>query len=294
MKILIAEDEELMRLWLETVLGMWGYECISYTDGEQAWRVLQQPDAPQLAIIDWEMPKLDGIEVCRRVRADPDLRYTYIIMLTGKSETADIVEALQAGADDFIVKPCHPEELKVRLRAGSRIVQLQEELLLKASHDQLTGIFNRGMLMEMAARELDRTTRTKAPLSLLLLDIDFFKHINDRYGHQAGDAVLRETALCIKSDLRGIDIAGRYGGEEFMVVLPHCDTQAAFHVAERLRTKLTAHSILYSGTALKITVSIGVASGTAPAVGLEDLFREADRALYRAKNAGRNRVEVAG
>ncbi len=293
MRILIADDDEVSLLWLEHLLTPWGYEVVSLNNGLKAFAALTQQAEPVLAIIDWMMPGLDGIEICRRIKKDPRFRYHYLIMLTGKSDTKDIVQALQDGADDFIIKPFKPEELQVRLRAGARIIELQQDLVKKASHDELTGIFNRRMLIEMAGRELDRAWRSNSPLSMLMLDLDFFKKINDTYGHLAGDAVLQEITQRIQIGLRSLDIFGRYGGEEFMVLLPGCELDFARIVADHIRLLVCEKPVLFNHQPIAVSMSIGIAALQFDhKMTLVELMGHADVALYKAKNAGRNCIEV--
>lgn len=290
MRILIADDDAVTRLWLESIVQSWGYQVLRAEDGDVAWQLLQQDDAPDLILLDWLMPGLDGIEVCRRLKAHAAKRFSYVIMLTSRSSTGDIVEALDAGADDLIGKPFEPAEFQVRLRAGVRILGLQRELQEKASHDDLTGLLSRRLLMDMALRKFENARRDAAPTALLLLDIDLFKQINDSHGHQCGDEVLREVGRRIQETVRMGDIAGRYGGEEFMIVLPQCETTIAAEIAERLRAIIAVPMAIKDGE-LNVTASIGVASLTQHTLDLTDWIAQADTALYRAKKAGRNRVE---
>ncbi len=292
MRILIADDDEVSLLWLEHLLTSWDYEVMTLNNGLKAFAALTRQTEPVLAIIDWMMPGLDGIDICRRIKKDPRFRFHYLIMLTGKSDTKDIVEALQEGADDFIVKPFKPEELQVRLRAGARIIELQQELVKKASHDELTGILNRRMLSEMADRELDRAWRSKSPLSMLMLDLDFFKKINDTYGHLAGDAVLQEITRRIQIGLRSLDIFGRYGGEEFMVLLPGCELDFARIVADHIRLLVYEKPVLFNQQPIPVSMSIGIAAlQFEHKMTLVELMDHADVALYKAKHAGRNCIE---
>ncbi|MEO8677812.1 MAG: diguanylate cyclase [Vicinamibacterales bacterium] len=292
-EVLIAEDEPVSQRLLMRTLESWGYKVILAHDGAEAWRLLQAPEAPGLAIIDWEMPGLDGTEVCRRLKAHVDKRHTYVIMLTSRDAASDIVTAMDAGADDFVEKPFRSEELRVRLRAGHRIVEMQAELRRKASHDDLTGIFNRRIVLEMLGRELHRAVRDHKPLAVALLDLDHFKRVNDTYGHQAGDLVLREAAVRISSSIRASDVAGRYGGEEFLIVMPRCDEETSLRVAERVRAVIGGTPVLAADQAIDATVSIGVAATAAAATTTpKALIGQADAALYRAKEAGRNRVEL--
>jgi two-component system, cell cycle response regulator len=291
--VLIAEDEAVSRLLLKRTLESWGYRVSVARDGNEAWQILQSPESPLLAVLDWVMPGMEGIDICRKLKADPQRRHAYVIMITTNNATSDIVTALEAGADDFVAKPFDAEELRVRLRAGQRIVDLQRELHRKASHDDLTGMFNRRMVVEMLAREHARAIREKSVLSVGLLDIDYFKRVNDSFGHHAGDAVLQEVARRIRASVRKIDISGRYGGEEFLFVLPGCDAKTAAVIAERVRLMILATPMAASEHQIHVTASIGVATSTRPpGVDPQTLIADADRALYRAKALGRNRVDV--
>jgi len=290
-RILIAEDDPLSRMWLQTVLESWHYQVVAVTNGDEAVHMMSGDDAPQLALLDWLMPGMDGIDVCRRLKSELQGRFCYILMLTSRSGTDDVVEALNAGADDFITKPFEPEVLRVRLRVGERILRLQQELLRRASHDELTGLFSRRTLMESAQREVDLAQRNGTALSVLLIDLDHFKNINDNYGHQAGDAVLRESASRLRQELRSTDIIGRYGGEEIMVVLPGSDLRAARIVAENLRNIL-AEPVFYEGQWIPVSASLGVSMLSSQSSELNVCIQHADDALYRAKAAGRNRVEI--
>lgn len=292
MKVLIADDDTATRLWLETIVQSWGYEAVTADSGDAAWQLLQADDAPPLVLLDWLMPGIDGIEICRRLKADADKRFSYVVMLTSRSSTSDIVEALNAGADDLVGKPFEPAEMQVRLRVGARILHLQQELQAKASHDELTGLLNRRLLMEMALRKFENARRGDVPTAALLLDIDFFKSINDNHGHQAGDRVLREIGRRVQDTIRIGDLAGRYGGEEFLVVLPQCDVTHAVETAERLRTAI-AVPMLFGDREFSVTASIGVAALDQNTLDLADWIAQADRALYGAKQRGRDCVEVA-
>ncbi len=295
LRVLIADDEAVSRLLLKRTLESSGYRVTVACDGDEAWQILQSPESPLLAVLDWVMPGMEGIDICRKLKADPERRHAYVIMITSNSATSDIVTALEAGADDFVAKPFNAEVLRVRVRAGQRIVDLQLELHRKASHDDLTGMFNRRMVVEMLAREHARVVREKGVLSLGILDIDYFKRVNDSFGHHAGDAVLQEVARRIKASVRKIDIAGRYGGEEFLFVLPGCDARTTGAIAERVRLMISATPMMAAGHAIQVTASIGVAMSTAPhEMNPQALIENADRALYRAKALGRNRVDLGG
>jgi len=300
LRILLAEDDLITRKLVQAHLVRWGHEVIVCSDGAEAWNILQRDDPPKLVIVDWMMPEMDGVSLCREIRKDGERPYTYIILLTAKNKKEDVVEGLESGADDYVIKPFDTHELRVRVRAGSRIVRLQEDLMaalaaseFQATHDALTGLWNRKAILEILRKELDRSRREAAPLGLIMLDLDHFKQINDTYGHQAGDAVLHEVARMMVASLRSYDSAGRYGGEEFLMVLPGCDEQEAAGIAERLRLLSASYSFESSQGALEVTVSLGVAStdGSKDS-GMDSLIRAADEALYHAKRLGRNRVEV--
>jgi diguanylate cyclase (GGDEF)-like protein len=191
-----------------------------------------------LAILDWMMPGLDGVEVCRKVRQAGGAPYVYLIMLTGRAERRDVVQGMGAGADDYLSKPFDEQELRVRLRAGRRIVDLQEALRTLATRDALTGTWNRRAILEILRRELARGAREGTPVGVVLADLDHFKRVNDTLGHLTGDAVLSEAARRIGAALRPYDALGRYGGEEFLIVLPGCDPEGASQVAERVRGRV--------------------------------------------------------
>ena len=306
MKILVAEDDPVSRRLLEVTLSKWGYEVVTCADGQAAWEALKAPDAPQLAILDWVMPLLDGLQVCRNVRNPaerPAEPYVYIILLTAKSQKTDMVTGLEAGADDYLTKPFDAQELRMRLRAGWRILDLLDELVRareilreQARKDSLTQLCTRATVLELLMHELDRSQRDSAdrdaPVSVVLADLDHFKHINDTYGHLAGDAVLRETAHRMRDAIRPYDSIGRYGGEEFLLVLSNCDTIGAAAIAERLLQAVRKDTIVLAEATVSVTLSAGVAT-SGVIQDPEALVGAADAALYRAKRGGRNRVEVA-
>jgi diguanylate cyclase (GGDEF)-like protein len=301
MKILLADDEPIARTMLEHWLAGWGYEVTLARDGESALQALKDDQELRLLVVDWVMPKKDGIEVIKAIRGGPQEPYVYIVLLTAKDDKSDIIAGLDAGADDYLVKPCNPLELKVRLRAGRRVIELQEQLVkareslrFEAMHDSLTGLLNRGAVIEQLNKELVRASRRGAPVAVLMGDLDHFKTINDTHGHAAGDAVLREAARRLKAGVRAYDSVGRLGGEEFIAVLPECDAKTGLSVATRLCRSLAETPTQYNGTAINHSISIGVAStdqfGSSRG---DELMRAADAALYRAKHAGRSRALLA-
>jgi two-component system, cell cycle response regulator len=299
-KILIADDSIVSRHLLEATLRKWGYDVMVACDGAEALDLLQREDSPSLIILDWMMPGMTGVEVCRRIRQRDSEPYTYILLLTSKSQKEDLIEGMEAGADDYITKPFDQNELQVRLRAGIRLVDLQTQLLKaredlreQATRDSLTRLWNRSSILTELGRELARSVRESRPLGVVIVDLDHFKHINDTYGHLAGDAVLREAARRMQSSIRQYDSIGRYGGEEFLILFPGCGEADCFAQADRLRKLLGQTEMKVNDTAIRVTASFGVTT-VMPGENWteEELIRIADEALYVAKKSGRNRVEV--
>lgn len=301
MKVLIADDNSVSRLLLERLLSKWGYEVIQAHDGAQAWEILQTEDPPRLVILDWVMPGMSGPEVCVEARERVASAYAYILLVTSKENKQDVIQGLEAGADDYLTKPFFPEELRARIRAGLRILELEDKLVAatdvlqyKATHDELTGLPNRASIADFLRRELERAKRHAGVCSVILADLDHFKSVNDTLGHGAGDTVLRETAQRLVEGVRAYDAVGRYGGEEFLIVLPGCDSASLRQRAENILGGFRAMPFGAPELSIPVRVSLGAAcssSWTAPT--LETLVRAADRALYRAKHNGRDRAEVA-
>jgi two-component system cell cycle response regulator len=273
---------------LRNMLTKWGYTATIARDGVEAWHVLESADAPRLAVLDWMMPGIDGVEICRRLRSLNREPYIYILLLTARTESQDLIEGMDAGADDYLTKPFNAHELRVRIRAGRRILDLQDALRDQAIHDGLTGLLNRNSILEKLDEEVARVARADEPVAVLMADLDRFKSINDTRGHLAGDAVLREAARRLKGAARRYDSVGRYGGEEFLMVLPGCTLADGWRQAERLREAIAGAPFPVDNGGMHVTCSFGLASTeqTAPA----RLVREADEALYRAKAQGRDRV----
>jgi len=302
MKVLVADDEAVSLRLIESSLKRWGYEVVTAADGIEALAILNGQERPQMAVLDWMMPGLSGVDLCRELRLHKsEGEYTYVIMLTAKRTKDDVIQGLEAGADDYLTKPFHPQELRVRLRTGRRILYLLEQLVVarealrdQATHDVLTQLWNRVALIEILDKELARAEREESSLGIVLVDLDHFKSVNDTHGHRAGDDVLREAAEAMRSATRPYDAVGRYGGEEFLVILPGCDQVNAASHAERLRKVINQVSVAVPGGEIRCTASLGVTVGgydveLDPTV----LIEAADAALYRAKNGGRNRVEFA-
>src|SRR5712691_1038556 len=298
MNVLIADDDIVSRRLLQVSLTSAGYRVQIAVDGAEALRVFQQQECPRLVIMDWMMPKMDGLEVCRAIRKLSPEPYIYIILLTSKGQQEEILEGLEAGADDYITKPFDLQELKARVRAGKRILDLQEQIVstreqlrIQATHDALTGLLNRRAILETLDKELARSARECTPISVIMADLDHFKRVNDTYGHLAGDAVLREAAQRIQASMRVYDAVGRYGGEEFLVVSPGSGLPQAAEQAERLRRRISEKAVRVPDCAIPVTMSLGVVAATAEVRQPGDLLRLADDALYEAKHNGRDRVE---
>ncbi len=301
MRILVVDDDPLTLHMVVYRLRQWGHDVISCTDGDSAWRVLERGSAPNVAIVDWIMPGINGPELCKKIRGRTDCPYVYIVMLTGRKNLEDLIAGLDAGADDYLTKPFLLEELDARLRAGKRIVDLQNELIsaretlrIQAMQDPLTQILNHGAIVDTLLREIDRAHREQQPLSLILADLDGFKNVNDSYGHVAGDHVLVEVARRMRFCLRSYDAIGRYGGEEFLMVLPNSDAAQAVRLAERIRVAVSQKPFRVQNADLTVTVSQGVTTWTDPCpIPIEQLIQSADGVLYLVKNSGRNGVEFA-
>jgi diguanylate cyclase (GGDEF)-like protein len=244
------------------------------------------------------MPGIDGPELCRRIREKQHPIYPYILLVTGKDDTQDVVRGLEAGADDYLSKPFDPTELRARLQVGKRILTLQheliqarEELRFQANHDALTGILSRAAILSLLDRELQRGARAGSSTGILMMDLDYFKMVNDTYGHVSGDAVLKEVVHRINLALRSYDFLGRYGGEEFLAVLSECCPTDLRTIAERVRSAVADTPICTPATSLSVRISVGGVV-TSNLASVPDLLSAADAALYEAKANGRNRVEI--
>jgi diguanylate cyclase (GGDEF)-like protein len=299
MKILIAEDDFTSRSILVAILKKWGYDPVITEDGTAAWAALQRPDAPELVLLDWDMPGMNGLEVCRRLREIDSSHPAHVILLTARGEKGDIVQGLEAGANDYISKPFDSEELQARIRVGRRMLELQsslrearDALAHQATHDPLTGILNRRAILDRLGEELSRANRENGKLSVGMCDIDHFKRINDAHGHQAGDEALVAFTRCLQAQLREQDCVGRYGGEEFLVIAAGSQNWVEEGLYERLCARVAETEIKTRSGPISITVSIGVARGTGQSTA-DALLVASDEALYQAKTGGRNRVAYA-
>src|SRR5271163_1144825 len=300
MQALVVDDSAIYRKLIGDHLRSWGFEVTLAECGSAAWTLLQQPQSPKLVLLDWVLPDLDGIELCKRIRvAGSTGPYVYVILLTGKDGRQNMLDAMQAGADDFLAKPFDELELKARLLVGKRILNLQEELVSAreamrhaATHDSLTGLMNRGEIFAMLERELERARRERTPVGVILGDIDHFKSVNDTLGHLFGDEALREIGRRLRALLRVYDSVGRYGGEEFLMILPNCDLPNTLLRATELREAIANSPVISAGEQRLITMSMGVAVSACQGKDeVEVLLNQADAGLYAAKENGRNRIE---
>ena len=298
MRVLIAEDDLTSRLLLTKVLQKWGYDVTVTTNGEEAWEVLRAAGAPRLAVLDWMMPEMDGIDVCRRVRALDTRQPPYIILLTALGEKDHMMAGFEAGADDYVGKPYDPAELRARVEVGRRLVELNDELVetqlrleVQARTDALTGLLNRRAIVERLETELGRSRREGTHLAVGMLDIDHFKRVNDECGHAGGDAVLCELARRMESVMRRYDGVGRFGGEEFLIILPGVTQSELGELLERLRAVVAESPITAGEHRLAVTVSLGGAVHAGEST--DALIARADDALYGAKERGRNLVVLA-
>jgi two-component system cell cycle response regulator len=305
MRALIADDDRITTTVLAKTLQSWQVHATVAHDGRDAWKLMNEI-RPSLAIIDWMMPEVYGPELCRRIRQEPSLAHMYVILLTGRNSREDLVAGLDAGADDYIVKPFDRDELRARVQVGLRVARLQErlservadlqkaqdELARLASTDALTGLYSRRRWFELANAELTRYHRYDRPLSLLMLDIDHFKDVNDLHGHEAGDEVLRRFAELLRRQCRQPDVPGRVGGEEFAMLLPETAAAAAAEVARRITEQFRLLEVPRPQGLIRSSCSIGVAEATPGDDTVEAILRRADLALYQAKRNGRDRVEL--
>ena len=301
--ILIVEDNPVSRRLLEKTLIKAGHEVTSVENGRKALELFNEKFFP-IVLTDWMMPELDGLELCRAIRKDTSKGYVFIVLLTAKDSKDDIVSGLEAGADDYLTKPPNHSELIARIKTGIRILELErslkkanEEIRILSITDPLTGCYNRGYMTERLPQEIRRAKRYRHSLSLVLCDIDHFKRLNDTYGHQVGDRILKEFVQWIIPSIRnGVDWLARYGGEEFLIVIPETDIKGACYTAERLRRIISQKAIKIQGKRIHITASFGV-TGLDPdtpdeKISPEAMINQADKYLYQAKQEGRNSVKV--
>ena len=297
MQVLIADDDRFSLHILSRRLTGLGHQVTSVEDGNSALSTLQMQHF-DIAIIDWMMPGIDGPTLCRQIRQTSGDRYLYVILLTAKDSKSDIVAGLDSGADDYLTKPFSVDELAARLRSGERILQLHESLIearerlrLMATRDSLTGLLNRRALFDEARAAAQKASGTGRLLAVFLCDVDHFKRLNDTFGHPAGDAALSEIAERISSSLGNGQIIGRYGGEEFMVVMPETSYEIAMESAERVRKSVCGTPFTHVEHRIQVSMSIGAAiSSIENPAQLDAILNDADACLLQAKRQGRNQV----
>ena len=298
MKVLVADDDAVSRRLTEAALQKAGHQVLTAENGRQAWEALQQ-ERYDVAVLDWMMPETDGVELCQRIRRQAPEGYLYVILLTAKGQRDDVITGLDAGADDYLVKPLDPDELRARVRAGGRIVELErrlrqanERLGMLASTDELTRLMNRRAILSRLDEEIERADREQTPLSIIMMDLDGFKQVNDEHGHAAGDELLRQACRRLSALVRPFDTIGRLGGDEFLLLLPLAARRDALAIGERLRAAIAHEPFTVGAIApVQVTASFGAAV-VDPHSRADAALARADAALYEAKDAGRNLVCV--
>jgi two-component system cell cycle response regulator len=299
--ILIAEDNKITCKYLKKILIEAGYTVVSANNGRKALEIFNERFFP-IVLTDWMMPEMTGLELCKAIREQKNKGYVFIVILTARDKKTDIITGLEAGADDYLTKPVNYTELVARLNSGIRILELErnlreanEKIKILSITDPLTGCFNREYMRKRLMQEVKRARRYKHALSVIFCDIDRFKQVNDMYGHQAGDMVLKEFCKCILGKIRvDVDWLTRYGGEEFLVVLPETTLEGASRLADRMRLVVFQCEVKWQGEVIRLSSSFGVtgfdSSTPEDKVSPDALIRQADKNLYQAKHEGRNRV----
>jgi len=298
-RVAIVDDDAAIRRLVRLYLRRSGYDIAEYATGEEA-RAQLAAGTWDLAILDRRLPDMDGVVLCSELKSNPEMRNRYVIMLTGETEQEDKVQGLDLGADDYITKPFQSAELLARIRAGKRIVDLQKELMetnrrleLLSITDGLTKLYNHRYFQDELSRAFEESHRYQRPLSLAIIDIDFFKKVNDTYGHAVGDEVLKCVSKLFQQSIRSSDLAARYGGEEFAVMMPETELNDALTFAEKIRHLIEETEIATQAGTLHVTVSIGLSAVPHTRIrSAAEVIVAADKALYRAKRGGRNQVQA--
>ena len=307
MRALIADDDPIIATILSSVLSRMGMQVTVAHDGDEAWQTLNSVEPPALAILDWMMPNLDGLELCRRIRSTPRLAGTYVILVTARDSREDLVAGLEAGADDYMVKPLNMAELRARVNVGVRVANLQQNLAqsvsdlratrdhlaVLASTDALTGVYTRRWWFDLAEKDFSRARRYERTFSLLMVDLDWFKQINDAHGHEIGDRVLHQFGAMLRDTCRKSDVIGRFGGEEFSILLPETSAEAAQHLATRITEACRSIVVPAETGEARCSCSVGVTEVRAEDERLDTVLTRADQALYAAKRAGRDQWSFA-
>ena len=297
MQILIAANDKKSGTELSDIMQEWGYEVIEASNGQEVLSVLTGEAAPKMILLEWEIPEMCGLELVKKISKISTEIPFYIIMLTAKGEKSDIIEGLNEGASDYLVIPFDMGELRARINVGRRTIELHDELIhsrkkleYQVAHDALTGLYSRSFILEYLNKELARAERIAEGITVAICDIDYFKKVNDEYGHPIGDIVLKEFAHILTENIREYDIIGRLGGEEFLLITTTKQEDEENSIFERIREKVENSVIKTEAGEISITISIGAASYINGKSG-ENLIYEADKALYTAKEEGRNRVK---
>jgi two-component system cell cycle response regulator len=301
MKALVGDSDPDRLRQLEGWLVRWGHEVVPVRNGVEAWHRIEREREPTLIVLAWRMEGMPGIDVCRRMRLQPDLPSAYVLLLAESRASEDLLDGLNAGADDFLFAPLDANEVRARIRTGARIVEIeralkasQDALRIQSTRDATTGSWNRTSILDLLHKEQERARRKSGSVAIVLADLDAFRDVNESLGAPIGDEVLREAARRMSSTLRPYDAVGRYGGEEFLIVLPGSDGLGALTVAERIREAFARRPVATSAGPVALTLSLGVASeGGEVATDGNALLRAADSALKRAKSGGRNRTALA-
>lgn len=301
MRALVADSDPDRLRQFESWLGKWGYDVTSVKNGVEAWSRLEAERAPILVVLAWRMEGMPGIDVCRRLRLQPELPTAYVLLVADGREAEDLLDGVNAGADDFLFTPLDAVETKARVRTGARIVEVEQALRasldalrVQSTRDVITGTWNRAAILELLHKELERSRRKSGSVAVVVADLDGFRRVNESLGTPAGDEVLREAARRLSATLRPYDAVGRFGGGQFLVVLPGSDGLGALTVAERIRESFAKRPIVTTSGPVAVTLSLGVASeGGEAATDANALLKAADAALKRAQQGGRNRTALS-